>query len=39
LLTGILIDFWSINLAIFAIGFLTICSALVILFRMTTPTK
>ena len=39
LLTGILIDFWSINSAIFAIGILTICSALVILFRMTTPTK
>lgn len=39
LLTGILIDFWSINSAICAIGFLTICSALVILFRMTTPTK
>ncbi|MEY4350067.1 MAG: hypothetical protein RL078_109 [Bacteroidota bacterium] len=39
LLTGILIDFWSINSAILAIGFLTICSALVILFRMTTPTK
>ena len=39
LLTGILIDFWSINSAILAIGILTICSALVILFRMTTPTK
>lgn len=35
LLTGLLADFWSTDIAIFAIGILTICAALVILFRMT----
>lgn len=34
LLTGILIDFWTINSAIFAIGSITILSAFVILLRM-----
>jgi MFS family permease len=34
LLTGILIDFWTINTAIFAIGSITILSAFVILLRM-----
>jgi len=34
LLTGILADLWTINTAIFAIGGLTILSALVIQMRM-----
>lgn len=34
LLTGILVDFWSTNTAIFAIGSITILSAFVILLRM-----
>jgi len=34
LLTGILVDFWTINTAIFAIGSITILSAFVILLRM-----
>ncbi|MEN9701003.1 MAG: hypothetical protein RIR55_306 [Bacteroidota bacterium] len=39
LLTGILIDFWSPELAIEAIGAITVLSAFVILFRMTNRTK
>jgi hypothetical protein len=34
LLTGILVDVWSANTAIFAIGSITIFSAFIILVRM-----
>ena len=34
ILTGLLADFWSVNTAIFAIGSITVLSALVIQLRM-----
>jgi MFS family permease len=39
LLTGILIDYWSTEIAIVAIGSITVFSAFVILYRMTNPTS